>query len=182
MIELGGQIASFIAEGRQAAKSVTEARAAEVAGSESYKGRVFVFLQKHPTRVYSFAEISEATLLNSTNLSVTLLRLVRDGLILKERRGHYRAINASDEDRAPRPRTATAINPDSVKGRLLELVNAKRSKGKMWTIPDFIAALKCSHASATLFAHELAKDGALIREKRGVYRAVTEADEEGVRF
>lgn len=88
-----------------------------------------------------------------------------------------RAREAIEEERrstaSKRARKTGRVNEDSVKGRVL----ATARQGGQWTIGGFVTTIGCTVTAARVFAHELAKQGLLIREKRGLYKAAPESED-----
>lgn len=89
-------------------------------------------------------------------------------------------------DETPRSKRKTlaaaksaATEGDSVRARVLEHFNER--EGEEITVAALTKALGCSPTAARVYVHEYEKSHMLIRVKHGVYRAVTEKDEEVLR-
>lgn len=143
----------------------------------STKADVIRLLQKEPERVFRTVEIAHETRRAFHAVRTALLRLQKTGLVVKQGPALFQAAKEMSMSRVS---TQPSINPTTVKGRALDLIN-KHPKGI--TTDAITASLKCTANAVHQAIYELKADKFIILMARGLYRPVTEQDEtEGANY
>jgi len=174
--ELGSQLAAFSINRSKAARTVIEARAAAL-NNYGLPARTLSLIRESPEKLWTNRELAELLNVGITNISPALYRLTRGELIVRIERGLYRAKTLHDDLKMPRF-VETGINPNTIRGRMLELIND--APKRCFTCEEIAKKLKCQVNAARQAAYVLHKDQMIIRDRHGQYRAVRDSDEEVV--
>jgi predicted transcriptional regulator of viral defense system len=140
---------------------------------------LFQKINSLPDKTWSISDLEKTENINPRNITPTLARLTRRGLLVRVARGKYKSAPAKQEEAMP-TFTDNGINPSSIRGRMFDLLYANPKR--CFTCEEVAKALRCETNAARQAAYVLTKDQMIIRQKHGEYRAVTDEDMGGVSF